>query len=237
MSQRLGKRFRARGRADYFSDITVQQTYNQNIYDTSRRSRVYSGSVTGTVGTWNLSGAFDRNEFFYGTTQSTVRGGTPRISAQRSDKPLFGSPAYFSMAVEGAKFTAQRKTATTRRRQRALAVRHLPARAPAVHEVAVPHGLDHRRGPLHLLDRAEGHRRHVAQPRRPDQPQLLRAGGAGEPARPSTESGIGPAASTPRRSSTPSSRTSTCSASRRSTTSPSSCRSTAWTRSSARSPA
>ena len=113
MSQRLGKRFRARGRADYFSDITVQQTYNQNIYDTSRRSRLYSGSVTGTVGTWNLSGAFDRNEFFYGTTQSTVRGGTPKVSAQRSDKPLFGSPAYFSMAVEGAKFTALRKTATS----------------------------------------------------------------------------------------------------------------------------
>ena len=112
LSQRIGKKFRARGRADYFSDITVQQTYNQNIYDSSRRSRIYSGSVTGTVGTWNLSGAFDRNEFFYGTTQSTVRGGTPKISAQRSDKPLFGSPAYFSMAVEGAKFTAQRKTAT-----------------------------------------------------------------------------------------------------------------------------
>ena len=113
MSQRLGKRFRARGRADYFSDITVQQTYNQNIYDTSRRSRIYSGSVTGTVGTWNLSGAYDRNEFFYGSTQSTVRGGTPRVSAQRSDKPLFGSPAYFSMAVEGAKFTALRKTPTS----------------------------------------------------------------------------------------------------------------------------
>lgn len=113
MSQRLGTKFRARGRADYFSDITVQQTYNQNIYDTSRRSRLYSGSVTGTLGSWNLAGAFDRNEFFYGTTQSTVRGGTPKISVQRSDKPLFGSPVYFSISTEGAKFTAQRKTATS----------------------------------------------------------------------------------------------------------------------------
>lgn len=112
MSQRLGKRFRARGRADYFSDITVQQTYHQNIYDSSRRTRLYSGSMTGTLGTWNLSGSFDRNELFYGTTQSTVRGGTPKVSVQRSDKPLFGSPAYFSMNVEGAKFTALRKTAT-----------------------------------------------------------------------------------------------------------------------------
>ena len=112
MSQRLGRQFRARARADYFSDITVQQTYNQNIYDSSRRSRVYSGSVTGSLAGWNLSGAFDRNEFFYGTTQSTVRGGTPRIAVQKSDRPLFGSPAYFSLAFEGAKFTALRKTAT-----------------------------------------------------------------------------------------------------------------------------
>ena len=111
MSQRLSRTFRARARADYFSDITVQQTYNQNVFDASRRTRVYSGSVSGTLASWNLTGAFDRNEFFYGTTQSTVRGGTPKVSVTRSDKPLFGSPAYFSLTTEGAHFTAQRKTA------------------------------------------------------------------------------------------------------------------------------
>ena len=73
LSHRLGRNFRARGRADYFSDIAVQQTYNQNVYDSSRRQRIYSGSLAGTVAGWNLTGAFDRNEFFYGTTQSTVR--------------------------------------------------------------------------------------------------------------------------------------------------------------------
>lgn len=112
MSQRLSRTFRARARADYFSDITVQQTYNQNVFDASRRTRVYSGSVTGTLGSWNLTGAFDRNEFFYGTTQSTVRGGTPKVGVTRSDKPLFGSPAYFSLSTEASNFTAQRKTAT-----------------------------------------------------------------------------------------------------------------------------
>ena len=111
MSQRLSRTFRARARADYFSDITVQQTYNQNVFDASRRTRVYSGSVSGTLGSWNLTGAFDRNEFFYGTTQSTVRGGTPKVSVTRSDKPLFGSPAYFSLSTEASNFTAQRKTA------------------------------------------------------------------------------------------------------------------------------
>jgi LPS-assembly protein len=112
LSQRLGRNFRARGRADYFSDITVQQTYNQNIYDSSRRQRIYSGSISGSLAGWNMTGAFDRTELFYGTTQSTVRGGTPKITLQKSDKPLFGSPVYFSMAVDGSKFTALRKTAT-----------------------------------------------------------------------------------------------------------------------------
>ena len=109
MSQRLSRTFRARARADYFSDITVQQTYNQNVFDSSRRNRLYSGSVTGTLGSWNLTGSFDRNEYFYGTTQSTVRGGTPKIGLTRSDKPLFGSPAYFSLSTEASHFTAQRK--------------------------------------------------------------------------------------------------------------------------------
>jgi LPS-assembly protein len=109
MSQRLSRTFRARARADYFSDITVQQTYNQNVFDSSRRNRLYSGSVTGALGSWNLTGSFDRNEYFYGTTQSTVRGGTPKIGLTRSDKPLFGSPAYFSLSTEASHFTAQRK--------------------------------------------------------------------------------------------------------------------------------
>ncbi len=178
MSQRLGRKFRARGRADYFSDITVQQTYNQNIYDTSRRSRVYSGSVTGTVGSWNLSGAFDRNEFFYGTTQSTVRGGTPKVSAQRSDKPIFGSPAYFSMTVEGAKFTAQRKTATA-------VVDNGLSRFDIFPRVRVPFtkwqfltvSTTAAARYTYWTERKDSSGLNV---RRPDQPKLLRHGGAGE---------------------------------------------------------
>jgi LPS-assembly protein len=112
LSQKLGRRFRARGRADYFSNITVQQTYNQNIYNASQRQRSFSGAVTGNVKSWNLNSSVDRSEFFYGTTQSTVRGGTPRVALQRADTPLFGSPVYFSMSAEGAKLLAERRTGT-----------------------------------------------------------------------------------------------------------------------------
>ena len=98
---------------DYFSDISVQQTYNQNVYAASRRQRSMSGSVSGVLGSWSVNGSYDRSEFFYGTTQSTVRGGTPRVTLQRADKPLFGTPVYFSVTGEAARLLAQRKTSKT----------------------------------------------------------------------------------------------------------------------------
>ena len=113
LSQRIGRAFRARGRVDYFSDITVQQTYQQNVYNASQRQRVVNGSVSGVIGSWNMTGSYDRSEFFYGTTQSTVRGGTPRISLQRADKPLFGSPLYFSVSTEAVRLLAERKTSSS----------------------------------------------------------------------------------------------------------------------------
>jgi lipopolysaccharide assembly outer membrane protein LptD (OstA) len=78
MSQRLSRTFRARARADYFSDITVQQTYNQNVFDASRRTRVYSGSVSGTLGSWNLTGA---------TSSSTAPRSPPSAAARRRSAP------------------------------------------------------------------------------------------------------------------------------------------------------
>jgi LPS-assembly protein len=110
MSQRLTPKFRARGRVNYFSDITVQQTYNQNVFQSTNRQRVISGSVTGTVSSWNINGAFDHSEFFYGTTQSTLSGGTPRITFQRAEKPLFGTPLYLSIQGEGSHLLAERRT-------------------------------------------------------------------------------------------------------------------------------
>lgn len=112
LTQRLGAGWRVRGRADYFSDISVQQTYHQNVYEASRRQRTYSGAVSGNLGRWSINGIFERSELFYGTTQSTVRGGTPKISVQRSDTPLFGSPIYFSVAAEGARMIAERRTSS-----------------------------------------------------------------------------------------------------------------------------
>ena len=113
MSQKLSRTFRARGRVNYFSNITVQQTYNQNVFQATNRQRVINGSVSGVVASWSLNAAFDHNEFFYGTTQSTLSGGTPRITFQRAEKPLFGTPLYVSVTGEASHLLAERRTQTS----------------------------------------------------------------------------------------------------------------------------
>ena len=112
LSQRLGARMRARARADYFSDISVQQTYHQNVYEASRRQRVFSGSLSGAWRDLNYTGTFDRSEYFYGTTSSSVRGGAPRLVVNRSERPLFGSPVYVSVNGEYNRLVVERKSDT-----------------------------------------------------------------------------------------------------------------------------
>jgi hypothetical protein len=57
LSQRISKSFRARGRVDYFSNISVQQTYSQNIFVATNHQRVMNGSVNGVIGTFSLNGS------------------------------------------------------------------------------------------------------------------------------------------------------------------------------------
>ena len=92
-TQRLSNSVRARFRADYFSDIEVQQTYHQNVYDASRRQRVFSGSVSGA---WR-----EYNAHRHGRPQRVLlrhdeleRCAAARraCSINRNERPLFGQP-------------------------------------------------------------------------------------------------------------------------------------------------
>jgi LPS-assembly protein len=113
MSQRLGKSLRARARVDYFSSLEVQQTYFMNVYDASRRQRTYSASLSGTWREYNIVGTYDHSEYFYGSTSSSLRGGTPRLVVNRGERPLFGSPVYFSLNGEFNHMDVERKNDTT----------------------------------------------------------------------------------------------------------------------------
>ena len=90
----------ARGQVDFFSDITVQQTYSNNIFEASSRERNMSGNVAGSWGLYQLSGTFDVNETFFGDQESTLWGGGPRVTFGQGQRSLPGTPLYFSFGSE-----------------------------------------------------------------------------------------------------------------------------------------
>ena len=92
----------ARGQIDYFSDVTVRQTYQTNVYEASNSSRSLGGNVTGSWGAYTFSGTGDVSETFFGDTQSTLYGASPRVSFNQAERPLLGSPVYFAFTSEYA---------------------------------------------------------------------------------------------------------------------------------------
>ena len=99
-SQPLPGRLQARARVDYFSSVSVMQTYNTNVYDASRNSRNVGLNVTGAWQTFSMNATYDRSEYFANTTTSNLVGSSPRISLSRNERPLFKSPIYFSANTE-----------------------------------------------------------------------------------------------------------------------------------------
>ena len=102
VQHRISDALTARGQVDYFSDITVEQTFHTNIYEASNRSRSFGGNVTGSWGAYTLSGTGDVIETFFGDTQATLHGTGPRISFNQSERPLFGSSIYVGFTSEYA---------------------------------------------------------------------------------------------------------------------------------------
>jgi lipopolysaccharide transport LptD-like protein len=109
MSQGLGGGWYAQARANYFSSIQVQQTYSANINQTSQRTTVLGGSVTGALAGYRITGTYDRQEYFTGTTISTVRGSAPRLNVTRPDRLIGQLPLYFGVASEYVHLVVQNK--------------------------------------------------------------------------------------------------------------------------------
>ncbi len=101
--QRLPARLSARGRIGYFSDITTQQLYNNNIYEQSRSQRTIDGSVSGAWSGWSVTGNYRRIEQFYTPTDSLLNGNTPSLTANLSSRRLGGLPMYFALNTESAR--------------------------------------------------------------------------------------------------------------------------------------
>ncbi|HSK11176.1 MAG TPA: putative LPS assembly protein LptD [Vicinamibacterales bacterium] len=102
LTQPLGGTWTARGRVDYFSDITVQQTYHTDIYDASRSQRTITGGVGGTLGTFTINGNYTRSEYFANRSETTLVGGTPQVQFSRGEQPIPRTPLYFGLSGEVA---------------------------------------------------------------------------------------------------------------------------------------
>lgn len=102
LSQRLPAGLQARGNVDYFSSITTQQRYQQNIYQATSRNRRFGGNVTGNWGPYSLSATADRNDTFYGENSLVTNGSLPRISLSRAERPIAGALLYFGTKSEFA---------------------------------------------------------------------------------------------------------------------------------------
>ncbi len=99
---RISNALRARAQVDFFSDVAVRQTFQTNIYDASNSSRSFGGNVTGSWGAYTFSGTGDINETFFGVTDATLHGTSPRLSFNQAERPLLGSPIYFAFKSEYA---------------------------------------------------------------------------------------------------------------------------------------
>ena len=100
MTQTLGGGLRARANADYVSDITPEQLYQQNIYRATRSTRSFGGNITGSWSQFVLSGTLDRTDVFYPDGSFTTYGGLPRINFNSPERRLAKSPFYFGAGAE-----------------------------------------------------------------------------------------------------------------------------------------
>jgi len=116
-NQLLPGGLRARANANYFSDINASQAFNTNIYDVSRNNRTFGGNVVGAWSGYMLNATVDHSEYFNSTsatqTTSSISGNWPRLTLQRAERPIGGTPAYFSLSGDYSNFLRQSKNTTT----------------------------------------------------------------------------------------------------------------------------
>ena len=102
MNHTISRNVRARARLEYFSDVTTQQLYYQDVYKATRNNRVIEGGLTAAFGPTSTSLLYQRSEYLSDANNSTVYGSTPRVSTSVAPQRIFGSPVYASMNTEYA---------------------------------------------------------------------------------------------------------------------------------------
>jgi LPS-assembly protein len=110
LNQQLPGNLRARANVNYFSSIAASQTFNTNIYDTSRNERTFGANVVGAWGSYTMNATVEHDEYFYDQNDSALSGSWPQVAFARNERPLFDSPAYFSVGAEFAHLLRESKS-------------------------------------------------------------------------------------------------------------------------------
>ena len=112
VTQALPAGLRGRVRVDYFSDITAQQLYNNNLYQQTFSTRSYGGGVSGAWRGLSVSGQYQRTESFYNSNDSFVSGQAPGVTASFSGRRLGRLPVYASVNTDASKVLWQQRSGT-----------------------------------------------------------------------------------------------------------------------------
>jgi len=101
LSQNLPLGLSARARVDYFTDVTVQQTYNHDFTAAANSSRSYQGGLSGAWRSLSANGSFSRTEVFRDVNNSTVSGQAPGFQTSLSGVRLGSLPLFATVNAEG----------------------------------------------------------------------------------------------------------------------------------------
>ena len=103
LSQNLPFGLSARARVDYFTNVTVQQTYSHDFTQASNSNRTIDGGISGSWRNLSVNTMFQRNETFFNEDQSTVSGRAPGFTANLSGVRLGPLPIFATVQAEAAR--------------------------------------------------------------------------------------------------------------------------------------
>ena len=97
--------FNLKGRAlvDYSSSFQVNQLYSRDIYNATQSISRINGSVTGSWNFLNASLNGNRQQQFFGVSQSVISGSLPSVTAAVSNRRLGRLPVYFALQSEASR--------------------------------------------------------------------------------------------------------------------------------------
>ncbi len=100
LSQALPAGIRLQARADFFTDMAMQQLYHVDLASFSRRSRYFGVDASGQWKRLRGSAQMERNDVFYGTDTATSYRYQPKVNVSVSEAPIGRMKVYVGGNVD-----------------------------------------------------------------------------------------------------------------------------------------